>query len=170
VNTLGLDEWYEVYDGNNAKDTAVWNFKDNTFDWDFPVLKGRSVSTLFQDGKETQAGSANKVNVYKNNDFMTMDNFYDDPRYIFENTLCFTVNGGTRVSPFGVEGDKPYQRLDGTAAPNRSDGRIEGDFLEVYNETDAPSLYYVGLPKLHNFMRLKTVPGVMPGALGLWAD
>ena len=98
-----------------------------------------------------------------------------------------------RASPFGVAGDLPYRRLDGTTPrtesrmsllpgtttpvsvnvglPNRPDGRIDGDFLEIWDETNnAPSEYYIGLPVLGDFLKLEAgnFPGVLPGANGLW--
>jgi hypothetical protein len=171
-NAEGYNESYEVYDGNNGKDSAVLLISmatgEKTFDTSFPVYTGRSVSTQYVDGKELQNGT--RVNKYMNNHVMTIDNFYENPKTIFDNGLYYEV-GGVRVSPFGVDGDKPYRRLDGTEAPNRWDGRIEGDFLEVYQEGDySVAPYYWGLPKLHKFMQLRDVPGVTPGALGLWAD
>jgi len=170
----GRQESYEVYDGNNGKDSAVWDFTTKNFDPAFPVYTGRSISTQYIGGKEDQRGT--RVNVYINNHEITIDNFYADPKAIFDNGLYFEVDG-VRVSPFGVTGDKPYERLSGTTPnstdggnANRGDGRINGDFLDVYNEDTAPNLYYIGLPKIGNFMRLKNVPGVTPGANGLWVE
>jgi hypothetical protein len=80
---------------------------------------------------------------------------------------------GEHVSPFGIPGDLPYRRLDGSVAPNRGDGKIEGDFMEVYQEGDTSvSDYYWGLPKLHDYLRLNPVgfPDTLPGAKGIWVE
>jgi hypothetical protein len=132
------------------------------------------------------------VNEYVDSHEFTLNDFIVDPKtqfaygalngpsgtgsYTYETGLrrgiYFGGDDGEHVSPFGIDGDLPYRRLDGTTAPNRGDGKIEGDFLEVYQEGDssAPSQYYWGLPKLHNYLNLNKAgfPDVVPGAAGIW--
>jgi len=95
--------------------------------------------------------------------------------------IYHTYNG-EGLSPFGRLEDSPYVRLDGTTPrvetmngitvghANRADGKIHGDFLEIYSETCGVPAYFIGLPNLKGFMRLKdeSFPGVMPGANRLW--
>ena len=90
-------------------------------------------------------------------------------------------SGNTHVSPFTTPG-QPYRRLDGSTAgstsksssnpglANHPQGRIHGDFLVVYDETTAPTPAFIGLPNLHDFMRLRegNFFGELPGAKGLW--
>ena len=109
----------------------------------------------------------------------------------FKRGIYFNGDGGEQVSPWEplkVNGktDEPYRRLDGSVPKtenrnvsgkvvsvglaNHPQGRIHGDFLEIYDETNASSAYFIGLPKLYDFMRLKegSFFGVTPGAAGLW--
>jgi hypothetical protein len=144
------------------------------------------------------------VNDYRNSRVLDIDDFITDPKTLFSygrispTTFEYVdfrreiyyggniTNIAEHVSPFGIEGDEPYRRLDGSrpaverrrhqgqdvevGLANRPDGRIHGDFLVIWDETNAPAHYYIGLPNLGNFMRLKeeNFPGVLPGAIGLW--
>jgi hypothetical protein len=225
-NYLPQHTW-GIYDGNNGKETSLVDLSRPGEPRRF-MLRGRSVSTLFIDGRYDQHTlqyrdfappfsivnpvhlinpNGRNVNRYIDSRTFTLGDFMIDPQTQFSygeidpNTLEFVnyrraiyySRDGEFVSPWpplviNGRADQPYRRLDGTTPrvetrringrtvnvglANRSDGRIHGDFLEVWNETNAPSQYYIGLPKLHNFMRVKDENffGVTPGALGLWAD
>jgi hypothetical protein len=132
------------------------------------------------------------VNEYVDGRELVLEDFEEDPAKQFAygkldgplGTGSYTYAGGLRrgiyyggdtgehLSPFGIEGDQPNRRLNGTEAPNRADGKIEGDFLEVYQEGEAVDEYYWGLPKLGNFLKLKKAgfPDVAPGAAGIWKE
>jgi hypothetical protein len=87
--------------------------------------------------------------------------------------IYYGGDNGEHLSPFGIGGDLPNRRLDGTNAPNRPDGKIEGDFMDVYQEGDTSvTPYYWGLPMLNDFLKVKKAgfPGVVPGAAGIWAE
>ena len=90
------------------------------------TVPGRSVLTLYVDGKLADIGMNN----------------YVDGRVMEESNI---------VSQFPV-----YYA--GNTAP--FDRNIAGYFLEVNQDT--------GLPKLHDFMKLRGITGVVPGAAGLW--
>ena len=148
--------------------------------------------------------NSSSVNDYRNNREFKVTDFSENPytHFWYGNIDIATrnYNGGNRTiytsntaSPWNVNpGDTPYRRLDGTTPkvesaaqsgvtvglPNRPDGRIDGDFLNVYSEKDAPSAagysqgYFIGLPKIGKFMKLQegNFPGTAPGARGLWAE
>jgi len=115
---------------------------------------------------------------------------YDtNPAYGYKRGIYNGGQGAAEwVSPFGVPGDMPYRRLDGTTAKvetrkvdgknvqvglaNRADGKIHGDFLVVWDETSAGiSQYFIGLPDIGDFMKVHNTGfagGVVPGAHELW--
>jgi len=147
------------------------------------------------------------VNEYIDSREFKLDDFRVDPRSQF---YYGTIDPGSRnytgykrsiytdskASPFGIPGDVPYRRLDGSSPrveqktikipgaagspdstvtvsvglANRADGKIDGDFLEIYDENSGIGDYFIGLPNLHDFMRLNesNFPGVAPGARMLW--
>jgi len=133
------------------------------------------------------------VNDYRNNRVLTIEDFETPPHEDFAygpmNQITRAYDAMVRriytsdgLSPFGFPDGMPYRRLDGTTPAeetmsgipvghaNRSDGKIHGDFLQVYNETDLVDEYFIGLPNLKGFMKLREAnfPGVVPGANRLW--
>ena len=143
------------------------------------------------------------VNEYVDSRVLTVDDFVVNPKNLFwygeinpdtfayeryNRGIYYGGDTGEHVSPFGVDGDMPYRRLDGTipatefrtyrgkavtvGLANRADGRIEGDFLVVFDEFDnhPGEEYHIGLPNIGEFMKLKegNFPGAMPGAARLW--
>ena len=167
-----------VYDGNNLKD--------------YRGLPGRSVSTQYVIGRGKQNNTP--INLYEDNHYIKewKDAFSKDPYVMLRDREMFTSDG---LAPWDTTSDKntldkPYVRMgkearqdstghNGTASGKP--GKIEGEFFYVYGGGGNGSIgyepgyaekdtdpYYWGLPELKGFMELNSIPGVMPGARGLW--
>jgi hypothetical protein len=172
----GVGVLYGIYDGNNGKDSAILDLTSIASGTPKieKQLPGRSVSTLYITKKGPQLKANGNVNLYIDNRVMTLEDLYTDPaeQFSYANNKR-TIFTGNSLSPWAgpeVDGkpDMPYRRLDGTT-PLHSGPEVTGDFFEVYQEfDDSVDPYYWGLPKLHDFMRLKPLAGVTPGARGLW--
>ena len=202
-----------IYDANNGNASAVLEVYPSA---QFPLgvknreLLGRSITTLYINGKYNQSGvlfganfpgySSMAVNINNRevNQYVdtgrsiSVDDFVQDPKELFAyGTLNFStlnyenykrgIYTSDKLSPFGLAGSNPYRRLDGSnpgtvnghpdaGLPNRADGKIDGDFMVIWDETSSVEAYYIGLPNIGNFMRLKegNFPGIVPGAHGLW--
>jgi hypothetical protein len=115
------------------------------------IYSGKSVSTQYIDGKWSSSASAVAANRVSESSNLNGWNKYIDGRVMTDNDF---VDSTMVEPPFARS--SPWEPLPG-------ESRIVGDFLEV--EQSGPR---AGLPQLGNYMKLKDIGGITPGARGLW--